>query len=145
MIRESTEWWKHMEANSSLMKRFDESRVELEKILKVAQNCLSERGNPEELLKKHTVDLWEDVLVCAQRKKRDGCKYDMTGFCKMFHVTGVLWPARPAGFEYVSQGLRWAHRYFARAGAAVTAGNSQKAAQALEGGYLLIDIMFQVM
>uniref|UniRef100_H3C066 Calponin-homology (CH) domain-containing protein n=1 Tax=Tetraodon nigroviridis TaxID=99883 RepID=H3C066_TETNG len=54
MIRESTEWWKHMEANSSLMKRFDESRVELEKILKVAQNCLSERGNPEELLKKHT-------------------------------------------------------------------------------------------
>lgn len=61
MIRESTEWWKHMEANSSLMKRFDESRIELEKILKLAQNCLSERGNPEELLKKHTVgitDLW---------------------------------------------------------------------------------------
>lgn len=55
MIRESTEWWKHMEANSSLMKRFDESRVELEKILKLAQSCLSERGNPEELLKKHTV------------------------------------------------------------------------------------------
>lgn len=44
-----------MEANSSLMKRFDESRVELEKVLKMAQNCLTERGNPEELLKKHTV------------------------------------------------------------------------------------------
>lgn len=44
-----------MEANSSLMKRFEESRVELEKILKLAQNSLSERGNPEELLKKHTV------------------------------------------------------------------------------------------
>lgn len=55
MIKESTEWWKHMEANSSLMKRFDESRVELEKILKLAQNCLLERGNPEEMLKKHTV------------------------------------------------------------------------------------------
>lgn len=55
MIRESTEWRKHMEANSSLMKRFDESRVELEKSLKLAQNCLSERGTPEELLKKHTV------------------------------------------------------------------------------------------
>lgn len=55
MIKESTEWRKHVEANSSLMKRFDESRVELEKVLKLAQNCLTERGNPEELLKKHTV------------------------------------------------------------------------------------------
>lgn len=44
-----------MEANSSLMKRFDESRLELEKVLKLAQTCLMERGNPEELLKKHTV------------------------------------------------------------------------------------------
>lgn len=44
-----------MEANSSLMKRFDESRLELEKVLRLAQNCLTERGNPEELLKKHTV------------------------------------------------------------------------------------------
>lgn len=44
-----------METNSSLMKRFDESRVELEKVLKLAQNCLTERGNAEELLKKHTV------------------------------------------------------------------------------------------
>lgn len=55
MIKESTEWRKHMEANSSLMKRFDESRLELEKVLKMAQNCLTEKGNPEELLKKHTV------------------------------------------------------------------------------------------
>lgn len=46
-----------MEANSSLMKRFDESRVELEKVLKMAQNFLTERGNPEELLKKHTVSV----------------------------------------------------------------------------------------
>ncbi|XP_041828569.1 nesprin-1-like [Melanotaenia boesemani] len=54
MIKDSTEWRKHVEANSSLMKRFDESRVELEKVLKMAQSCLTERGNPEELLKKHT-------------------------------------------------------------------------------------------
>ncbi|XP_037550764.1 nesprin-1 [Nematolebias whitei] len=54
MIKESTEWRKHVEANSSLMKRFDESRLELEKILKTAQDCLTERGNPEELIKKHT-------------------------------------------------------------------------------------------
>lgn len=55
MIKESTEWRKHMEANSSLMKRFDESRVELEKVLKVAQASLTERGHPEDLLRKHTV------------------------------------------------------------------------------------------
>jgi len=55
MIKESTEWRRHLEANSSLMKRFDESRVELERVLKMAQTCLTERGHPEELLKKHTV------------------------------------------------------------------------------------------
>lgn len=55
MIKESNEWRKHEEANSSLMKRFDESRLELEKVLKMAQNSLTERGNAEELLKKHTV------------------------------------------------------------------------------------------
>ncbi|KAK6304736.1 hypothetical protein J4Q44_G00253220 [Coregonus suidteri] len=54
MIKESTEWRNHVEANSSLMKRFDESRVELETVLNVAQASLNERGNPEDLLKKHT-------------------------------------------------------------------------------------------
>lgn len=80
MIKESTEWRKHVEANSSLMKRFDESRVELEKVLKMAQSCLTERGNPEELLKKHTVrtrDLcrafsqhhYLTILLCARMLK----------------------------------------------------------------------------
>ena len=55
MIKESSEWRKHVEANSSMMKRFEESRVELEKVLKTAQSCLIERGNPDDLLKKHTV------------------------------------------------------------------------------------------
>lgn len=65
MIKESTEWRKHVEANSSLMKRFDESRVELEKVLKMAQNFLTERGNPEELLKKHTVSvLCQIQMIC---------------------------------------------------------------------------------
>lgn len=63
MITESTEWRKHVEANSSLMKRFDESRVELEKVLKAAQNCLTERGNPEDLLKKHTVGLFLNIQL----------------------------------------------------------------------------------
>ncbi|KAG5265767.1 hypothetical protein AALO_G00246160 [Alosa alosa] len=54
MIKETTEWKKHVEANSSLMKRFEESRVELEKVLKMARTSMTERGNPEDLLKKHT-------------------------------------------------------------------------------------------
>uniref|UniRef100_A0A8C7ULC6 Spectrin repeat containing, nuclear envelope 1b n=1 Tax=Oncorhynchus mykiss TaxID=8022 RepID=A0A8C7ULC6_ONCMY len=54
MINESTEWKNHVEVNSNLMKRFDESRGELEKVLKVAQAFLNERGNPEDLLKRHT-------------------------------------------------------------------------------------------
>lgn len=55
MVEETTDWKKHLEANSSLMKRFEESRLELEKVLKVARSCMTERGNPEDLLKKHTV------------------------------------------------------------------------------------------
>lgn len=55
MVEETTEWKKHVEANSSLMKRFEESRLELEKVLKIARGCMTERGNPEDLLKKHTV------------------------------------------------------------------------------------------
>uniref|UniRef100_A0A8C2JGH1 Calponin-homology (CH) domain-containing protein n=1 Tax=Cyprinus carpio TaxID=7962 RepID=A0A8C2JGH1_CYPCA len=54
MVKETTEWKRHVEANSSLMKRFEESRVELEKVLKIARSSMTERGNPEELLKKHT-------------------------------------------------------------------------------------------
>ena len=75
MIKESTEWRKHVEANSSLMKRFDESRLELEKVLKMAQNCLTERGNPEELLKKHTV------------RKRGLCKIQDSTACLTIMVT----------------------------------------------------------
>uniref|UniRef100_A0A3P9H2M7 Nesprin-1 spectrin repeats region domain-containing protein n=1 Tax=Oryzias latipes TaxID=8090 RepID=A0A3P9H2M7_ORYLA len=54
MIRESTEWRRHEEANSSLLRRFEESRVELEKVLKSAQSCVTESGEPEALLRKHT-------------------------------------------------------------------------------------------
>lgn len=46
-----------MEANSRLMKKFEESRAELEKVLRVAQEGLEEKGDPEELLRKHTVSL----------------------------------------------------------------------------------------
>uniref|UniRef100_A0A3B1IR95 Calponin-homology (CH) domain-containing protein n=1 Tax=Astyanax mexicanus TaxID=7994 RepID=A0A3B1IR95_ASTMX len=54
MVKETTEWKKHVEANSSLLKRFEESRAELEKVLKIARSSMTERGKPEDLLKKHT-------------------------------------------------------------------------------------------
>lgn len=55
MVKETTEWKRHVEENSSLKNRFEESRVELEKVLKIARISMTERGNPEDLLKKHTV------------------------------------------------------------------------------------------
>lgn len=36
------------------MKKFEESRAELEKVLRAAQEGLEEKGDPEELLRKHT-------------------------------------------------------------------------------------------
>nr|XP_021512701.1 nesprin-1-like isoform X2 [Meriones unguiculatus] len=54
MIKKAGDWKKHVEANSRLMKKFEESRAELEKVLRVAQEGLEEKGDPEELLRKHT-------------------------------------------------------------------------------------------
>ncbi|XP_008852961.1 nesprin-1 isoform X2 [Nannospalax galili] len=54
MIKKTGDWKKHVEANSRLMKKFEESRAELEKVLRVAQEGLEEKGDPEELLKRHT-------------------------------------------------------------------------------------------
>lgn len=51
------DWKKHVETNSRLMKKFEESRAELEKVLRIAQEGLEEKGNPEDLLRKHTVSL----------------------------------------------------------------------------------------
>uniref|UniRef100_A0A7M4FMH1 Nesprin-1 spectrin repeats region domain-containing protein n=1 Tax=Crocodylus porosus TaxID=8502 RepID=A0A7M4FMH1_CROPO len=54
MVKKSGDWRKNMEANSRLMKNFEDSRAELEKVLQIANSCLKEKGNPEELLRKHT-------------------------------------------------------------------------------------------
>ncbi|KAH0622390.1 hypothetical protein JD844_024656, partial [Phrynosoma platyrhinos] len=54
MSKKIDDWKKTVEANSRLMKKFEESRTELENVLQVAHCCLKERGNPEELLQKHT-------------------------------------------------------------------------------------------
>lgn len=54
MVKKTGDWKKHVETNSRLMKKFEESRAELEKVLRTAQEGLKEKGDPEELLKKHT-------------------------------------------------------------------------------------------
>ncbi|KAB1275410.1 Nesprin-1 [Camelus dromedarius] len=54
MVKKTGDWKKHVETNSRLMKKFEESRAELEKVLRIAQEGLEEKGNPEDLLKRHT-------------------------------------------------------------------------------------------
>ncbi|XP_059684163.1 nesprin-1-like [Gavia stellata] len=54
MVRKAGDWRKNIEANSRLMKKFEESRAELEKVIQIANCCLKEKGNPEELLRKHS-------------------------------------------------------------------------------------------
>uniref|UniRef100_A0A8B9WRX6 Calponin-homology (CH) domain-containing protein n=1 Tax=Bos mutus grunniens TaxID=30521 RepID=A0A8B9WRX6_BOSMU len=54
MVKKTGDWKKHVETNSRLMKKFEESRAELEKVLRVAQEGLEEKGDPEDLLKRHT-------------------------------------------------------------------------------------------
>nr|XP_029132983.1 nesprin-1-like [Labrus bergylta] len=54
LLKEVGEWRRQEEANNCLRRRFEESRQELERVLKKAQGCLKETGDAEELLKKHT-------------------------------------------------------------------------------------------
>ncbi|XP_045150497.1 nesprin-1-like [Echinops telfairi] len=54
MVKKTGDWKKHVETNSRLMKKFEESRAELEKVLRIAQEGLEEKGDPEDLLRKHT-------------------------------------------------------------------------------------------
>ncbi|XP_023266580.1 nesprin-1-like [Seriola lalandi dorsalis] len=53
LLKEVGEWRRQEEANNCLRRRFEESRQELERVLKKAQGCLRETGDAEELLKKH--------------------------------------------------------------------------------------------
>ncbi|GLD49390.1 nesprin-1-like protein [Lates japonicus] len=54
LLKEVGEWRRQEEANNCLRRRFEESRQELERVLKKAQGCLRETGDAEELLRKHT-------------------------------------------------------------------------------------------
>ncbi|XP_037541085.1 nesprin-1 [Nematolebias whitei] len=54
LLKEVGERRRQEEANNCLRRRFEESRQELERVLKKAQGCLKETGDAEELLKKHS-------------------------------------------------------------------------------------------
>uniref|UniRef100_UPI00398E76DD nesprin-1 n=1 Tax=Pristiophorus japonicus TaxID=55135 RepID=UPI00398E76DD len=54
LVKQGAEWRKHMETNSSLLKRFEDCRKDLEMVLQSAQTALIEEGNPEQLLARHT-------------------------------------------------------------------------------------------
>ena len=54
-MKEVGEWRRQEEASSCLRRRFEESRLELERVLRAAQDCLTDAGDPEEVLKKHNV------------------------------------------------------------------------------------------
>uniref|UniRef100_A0A8C1YUK6 Spectrin repeat containing, nuclear envelope 1a n=1 Tax=Cyprinus carpio TaxID=7962 RepID=A0A8C1YUK6_CYPCA len=53
LMQEALEWRQVAETNGSLMRRYEESRADLEKALRVGQACLKERGDPDELFRKH--------------------------------------------------------------------------------------------
>lgn len=55
MLKEIGDWRRQEEANNCLRRRFEESRQELERVLKKAQDCLRETGDAEDLLKNHSV------------------------------------------------------------------------------------------
>ncbi|GAA6072422.1 nesprin-1 isoform X1, partial [Tachysurus ichikawai] len=54
LMQEALEWRRVAEANGNLTRRFEETRSELEKTLRVGQACLTERGDPVELFSKHS-------------------------------------------------------------------------------------------
>ncbi|KAG8444139.1 hypothetical protein GDO86_009355 [Hymenochirus boettgeri] len=54
VIKRITEWRKKVDVNDMMMKKFEESKTELEKALKTAETYFKETGNPSELLKRHT-------------------------------------------------------------------------------------------
>lgn len=78
MVKKTGDWKKHVETNSHLMKKFEESRAELEKVLRMAQEGLEEKGDPEELLRRHTVSsslmgllTWGQRLVVSGEKRAE--------------------------------------------------------------------------
>lgn len=57
MVKKTGDWKKNVEANNRLMKKFEASKTELDNVLQIANSCLKERGDPEDLLRKHSVSI----------------------------------------------------------------------------------------
>ncbi|XP_056619733.1 nesprin-1-like [Triplophysa dalaica] len=53
LMQEASDWRQVSETGGNLMRRFEESRADLENALRVGQACLKERGDPDELFRKH--------------------------------------------------------------------------------------------
>ncbi|XP_041950505.1 nesprin-1 [Alosa sapidissima] len=54
LVREEGEWRRAAESNSTLTRRQQEAQAQLERTLKLANACLSEKGPPDQLHRKHT-------------------------------------------------------------------------------------------
>ncbi|TSR99416.1 Nesprin-1 [Bagarius yarrelli] len=54
LMQEALEWRRVGEANGNLTRRFEETRAELEKTLRVGRACLTEKGDPAQLFSKHS-------------------------------------------------------------------------------------------
>ena len=78
LLKEVGEWRRQEEANNCLRRRFEESRHELEKVLKKAQGCLRETGDAEELLKKHTV---RSHLYPSAKNNTSTCRLQLLKQC----------------------------------------------------------------
>lgn len=104
LLKEVGDWRRQEEANNCLRRRFEESRHELERVLKKAQDCLRETGEPEKLLKKHTVG--------SNISLKKGPQYWNFFFCILnvffyfFYVVGIFWTAGPASPKCVLEGMR---------------------------------------
>ena len=55
MVPEGGEWRRQDGPGGCLRRRFQESRLELERVLGAAQDCLADPGDPEEVLRRHNV------------------------------------------------------------------------------------------
>ncbi|XP_073672409.1 nesprin-1-like [Paramisgurnus dabryanus] len=53
LMQEASEWKQVAETSGNLMRRYEESRADLEDALQKGQACLKERGDPDELFRKH--------------------------------------------------------------------------------------------
>lgn len=97
-MQEALEWRQVAETNGNLMRRYEESRADLEKALRVGQACLKERGEPDELFRKHNVR-----QQCLTLQTYLTCPVSLIK-CVII-CSGVLWATGPTHFECLFKGV----------------------------------------